>query len=449
MPFFNENELHIIERKDLDILFFKKDLTFMPISKEVKEKIQTNVIDESLIDNDPTTELEPYLNGGKLDILLLNISNNCNLNCTYCYNQGGTYQDRPSLMTEEVALQAVDLIFQHYEKVESVQFFGGEPLLNYSLIEVVCKYIEEKIEAGSEMLPSFGLNTNGTILNDEILDIIKKYKINVSISIDGCEEVHNLARINSSGHGSYQKVIENIKRMREITEMPNCIEAAFSQYHIRKGRRVIDIVDHIRDGLGLDATMSISPIASALENYPLTTENLDSFIELIRREFNRLREGKRPNLTLNMKVYLKRLFQHKTQKLLCLAGFYKLAVNASGYIYPCNGLVNQDGMLIGHVSNSPEEFAWKLREKQDYLATLRKTTFFTDCQTCWMYNLCAYCMIYSLRDGKLDLNQLNSKFCYYNQKVVEELVVQLARCKQDEYHWKMVEKYLIEEIDNI
>lgn len=443
MPYFDPSEVHIIERNDLNILFLKKNLKFYQISEETKDKIKAVIQkQEPIIDNSPLTEIELFQDGKNLNILLLNVANDCNLRCSYCYNKHGTYGESADLMSEEIAIKAIDLVFQHFDKVHNIQFFGGEPLLNTKIIRLVCEYVTEKVKNMSGMMPRFGLNTNGTILNDSIIELIKKYKIVVSVSLDGNKEIHDLSRVDLAGKGTYHRVINNIAKIQETTGMLNCIEVTYNINHVKKGVKVFDIIDDFRNNLKLQTQVHISPVAVDCTKYPLVYEDWQSFVELIKREFKKLRAGQEPFLTVAMNLYLRRLLNQESHKLFCLAGFSKLAVNSSGNIYPCNGLACQENMKIAHVDDSPHDFAKKLAQKQKYLASLRKTTFFKDCRTCWIYNVCTYCMIYLLRDGVLDLTQLNSQICMYNRMIVEELVVQLTICKQNKTHWDLLKKYI-------
>lgn len=444
MTYLSPNDIHIITREDLNILFLKSSATFYKISEETKSNILEQIKGQPqlVIDESPLTETEPYLNGKFLKILLLNVSNECNLSCKYCYNQHGTYGDSPAVMDKKTALQAIDLIFQHYDQVGSIQFFGGEPLLNLPVIEAVCEYVTEKLKDSSDKIPYFGLNTNGIILNASVINLINKYNIKVSVSLDGDEEIHDLQRINASGKGTYQTTKSNIIKMYNETGMPNCIEVVYSQDHISKGKKVTDVIDSILSELNHQPKISLNPIAANPANYPLQDVAWDYFTELIQREFEKLRLGEKPVFTLMIDQLLRRLFYRESTKLLCHAGFYKLAVNATGEIYPCNGLAGQTNLKIAHITDSPEEFSDKLDKMQEYLASWRKTTFFKECQNCWMYNLCTYCFIYQLWDGELDLTKLNSKICLHYQKIVEELVVQLVICKENETHWSLLEKYI-------
>lgn len=445
----NAENIYIIERPDLNILFLKNTSQFYRISEETKNRLQEQIGQTVLevLDDSPSTELERYTSGKNLDILLLNVANDCNLRCTYCYNQQGSYKRNRMLMEEKVALKAIDLIFAHYTNIGSIQFFGGEPLLNLDVIEAVCSYVTKKAATEDRRIPKFGLNTNGTILNERVINLVDKYKITVSVSLDGDEKSHDRNRVHAAGHGSYQQVVGNIRLLKSSTGMPNCIEATFTPEHVEHGVGVPEVVDTICRTLSFEPSINLSPIAITPQRYPLNTLHWNSYVELIRREFARLRTGEKPILPIIINVFLLRLYYHKVSKYLCLSGFYKLAVDAIGDIYPCNGLVGQDELKIANVNDSVAVFQEHLEKAHQYLGSLQKTIYFEECRRCWMYAVCNYCYIYSLNEGTIDLKVLNENICDFNRMLMEELVVQMTTCHMDDVSWSHLRNYikLIEE----
>lgn len=440
----NAENIHIIERPNLNILFIKQTSTFYKISDETRDRLKEQMGQEILevVDDSTSTELERYTKGRNLDILLLHVANDCNLRCTYCYNQHGSYQSHRMIMEERVAVQAIDLIFSHYTNIGSIQFFGGEPLLNLDVIETVCEYVTKKATAESRRIPQFGLNTNGTIMNDRVINLIHRYKITVSVSLDGGANVHDSNRVNAAGEGSYQQVVDHIRLLKSSTGMPNCIEATFTPEHVKNGVGVMEVVDTIRQTLSFDPIFNLSPMASNPETYPLNRSHWSSYVELIRREFTRLRAGEKPVLPIIINVFLQRLYYQKVSKYLCLSGFYKLAVDAGGNIYPCNGLIGQDQLQIGNVFDSLTVFQENLEKVQHDLSLLQKTVYFAECRHCWMYAVCNYCYIYSLQDGILDIDVLNQHICDFNRMLVEELIVQITICHMDETSWSHLKNYI-------
>ena len=134
--------------------------------------------------------------GKVLNRLTLNVSNDCNLRCRYCYAGGGAYGMDRSLMTGEVALRAVDAVYEHFEGLGGVQFFGGEPGLNVPVIRAVCEYTQKLHREGKiERLPGYGMVTNGTVHSRQFLEVIREFRIGVTVSLDGPAEVNDVVRL--------------------------------------------------------------------------------------------------------------------------------------------------------------------------------------------------------------------------------------------------------------
>jgi uncharacterized protein len=162
--------------------------------------------------------------------LLLLISENCNLSCTYCYGSYNT--KRKALMDYETAKKALD--FAHSLKIDEIAFFGGEPLLNFELIKKVVAYSNEK---GYKI--NFSMTTNATLVNKEIAAFCKNFGIQVSVSIDGPRETHNLTRVYDNGRGSYDDVINGIKLLKEFHVL-QALEITYSDKHPEDISRLID-----------------------------------------------------------------------------------------------------------------------------------------------------------------------------------------------------------------
>ncbi len=137
------------------------------------------------------------------------VTTKCNLRCRYCYAGGGNYGMPFVNMSREVARQAVTWMFTHFSQVQNIQFFGGEPSLNYRLIEYICEQIETSVAQngnGKKQLPQFGLITNGTYLPAAFEELIERYRIHVTYSIDGPAKAHNIHRVYVNGRGSFSKI---------------------------------------------------------------------------------------------------------------------------------------------------------------------------------------------------------------------------------------------------
>lgn len=186
------------------------------ISKESYEGIVNTIIECNKISLSNIEIKERNRNKKILGKLVLNISNKCNLRCRYCYANSGIYKSEEDLMNIEIAKKTLDRFYNHYDGINLVQIFGGEPTKNPNVLKYICDYIMKQNKEG-ETNTIIGMVTNGTIMNDEIISYIKDYNIQVTISYDGNPIVNDIMRIFPSGGGTSNIILDNIKKLKEIT----------------------------------------------------------------------------------------------------------------------------------------------------------------------------------------------------------------------------------------
>lgn len=192
--------------------------------KRMEYLAQLNLIKESSFFKDEEINKEKmrrkiYESG--LQQLILEVTTACNLRCKYCIF-GGNYKLMRShengKMKWQTAKKAIDLYFSLFKEAEEynyvrkpmITFYGGEPLINFQLIKECILYIENNY---SEYNVNYSLTTNGTLLNDEIIDFLYKHNINAIVSLDGPREEHNRNRVYRNGQGTFDDVYENISKL--------------------------------------------------------------------------------------------------------------------------------------------------------------------------------------------------------------------------------------------
>ena len=136
--------------------------------------------------------------------LCLHIAHDCNLACKYCFAEEGEYHGRRALMSFEVGKKALDFLIANSGSRRNleVDFFGGEPLMNWQVVKDLVKYGREQEKLHDKKF-RFTLTTNGVLLNDEVMEFCNKEMANVVLSIDGRKEIHDLMRPFRGGKGSY------------------------------------------------------------------------------------------------------------------------------------------------------------------------------------------------------------------------------------------------------
>jgi len=154
----------------------------------------------------------------EIDTVLIKVASRCNINCTYCYvyNMGDKgWADMPNHISTETTLaisNALSELTHLQTRPFAVVLHGGEPLLlGPQKLDRVLSALRSAVPAEV----SFGLQTNGILITEEILDVCNEHKTTISVSIDGPKHIHDRGRVGHDGQGTYDRVLEGINKLRE------------------------------------------------------------------------------------------------------------------------------------------------------------------------------------------------------------------------------------------
>lgn len=345
-------------------------------------RVISKLLDRDVADSSPVEENEEPA----LERLVLHISNRCNLRCRYCYAAGGTYGEPESDMQAGVARATIDYFYQIYGAVRNVQFFGGEPLLNPDALELVCRYVSQK-HAALEIsrLPSFSVVTNGTILSPRILDVLADYGVNVTVSIDGPEHVHDYLR----GRGTYRVVARNVEALRRAG-IEVGVECTFTRRHLDHGIDVAALMEFFYREFGLH--VSHIPFVSATADSELLVPPDDlkaSYARAIQLGIGRLTADDYVLESFGFRLLRSLVYRKKTE-LYCPAGATTLAVSSTGDIYPCFMFTGDRQFLLGNAVQGRID-GERLKVLKDWLRTAIKWDN-PECSGCWARSLCFGCL---------------------------------------------------------
>lgn len=281
--------------------------------------------------------------------MCLHIAHDCNLACKYCFAGEGEYHGDRGLMSFEVGKKALDyLVANSGNRVNlEVDFFGGEPLLNWNVVKQLVEY-GRSIEEKNNKKFRFTLTTNGTLLNDEIMEFVNKEMGNLVLSIDGRKSVHDNMRPHRGGQGSYDKIVPKyIDAANSRNQMNYYVRGTYTHYNTDFAADVLHMAD-----LGFKQ-ISVEPVVAPPEEpYALTKEDIPTLLEqydiLADEMLKRRKEGKGFNFFHFMidleggPCVAKRLSG-------CGSGCEYLAVTPWGDFYPCHQFVGQEEFLMGNV----------------------------------------------------------------------------------------------------
>ena len=145
--------------------------------------------------------------------LCLHVAHTCNLNCAYCFASQGKYHGDRAIMSFEVGKQALEFLIAHSGNRTNleVDFFGGEPLVNFDVVKQLVAYARSREEETGKHF-RFTLTTNGVLLDDDVTEFLNKEMNNVVLSLDGRKEVNDRFRVDVAGNGSYDRIVPNFQR---------------------------------------------------------------------------------------------------------------------------------------------------------------------------------------------------------------------------------------------
>ena len=281
--------------------------------------------------------------------LCLHIAHDCNLACRYCFAEEGEYHGRRAMMSYEVGKQALDFLIANSgsRKNLEVDFFGGEPLMNWKVVKDLVAYGRSQEKIHNKHF-RFTLTTNGVLLNDEIMEFANKEMDNVVHSIYGRREVHDFMRPFRKGAGSYDLVVPKFQKFADSRGQKRYYaRGTFTRHNLDFSKDVLHLADLGFEQISVEPVVADEKEAYALqwEDVPKICEEYDKLAkEIIKRE----KEGRGFNffhfmidLTGGPCVY-KRLSG-------CGSGTEYLAVTPWGDLYPCHQFVGEEKFLMGNV----------------------------------------------------------------------------------------------------
>lgn len=283
--------------------------------------------------------------------LCIHIAHDCNLACKYCFAEEGEYHGRRALMSYEVGKKALDFLIANSGNRRNleVDFFGGEPLMNWQVVKDLVAYGREQEKLHDKHF-RFTLTTNGVLLNDEVQEFVNKEMDNVVLSLDGRKEVNDRMRPFRNGKGSYDLIVPKFQKLADSRDQEKYyIRGTFTRDNLDFSNDVLHFAD-----LGFEQ-ISIEPVVGEDSDfYSIKKEDLPQIFEeydkLAKVMIEREKSGKGFNFFHFMidldggPCVAKRLSG-------CGSGTEYLAVTPWGDLYPCHQFVGEEDFLMGNVDD--------------------------------------------------------------------------------------------------
>ena len=359
----NSGAIHVVDDVTYDVIALYEGHTREEIVNSLRERYPETEVEEALdevqmlVDNEELFTKDTYENyimdfkkrPTVVKALCLHIAHDCNLACQYCFAEEGEYHGRRALMSFEVGKKALDFLIANSGNRRNleVDFFGGEPLMNWQVVKDLVAYGREQEKLHDKKF-RFTLTTNGVLLNDEVMEFCNREMGNVVLSIDGRKEVHDKMRPFRKGAGSYDLIVPKFQQFAESRHQDKYyVRGTFTHYNLDFSEDVLHLADLGFKQISVEPVVAEpkEPYAIREEDLPKLSEEYDKLaVEMIRRH----KSGEDFNFFHFMidleggPCVAKRLSG-------CGSGTEYLAVTPWGDFYPCHQFVGNEKFLLGNV----------------------------------------------------------------------------------------------------
>ena len=281
--------------------------------------------------------------------LCLHIAHDCNLACKYCFAEEGEYHGRRALMSYEVGKKALDFLIANSGKRRNleVDFFGGEPLMNWQVVKDLVAYGREQEKLHDKHF-RFTITTNGVLLNDEVQEFVNREMDNVVLSLDGRKEVNDRMRPFRNGKGSYDLIVPKFQKLAESRHQQKYyIRGTFTRNNLDFSNDVLHFAELGFEQISIEPVVGedTDPYAIRKEDLPVIFEEYDKLAKIM---VEREREG-RGFTFFHFMIDLEGGPCVSKRLSGCGSGTEYLAVTPWGDLYPCHQFVGQEEFLMGNV----------------------------------------------------------------------------------------------------
>lgn len=288
---------------------------------------------------------------GVVKALCLHIAHSCNLNCSYCFASQGNYHGERALMSFETGKRALDFLIENSGSRRNleVDFFGGEPLMNFDVVKRLVAYARE-IEKEHNKNFRFTLTTNGVLIDDDVIDFANREMSNVVLSLDGRKEIHDRFRVDYAGNGSWAKIVPKFQKL---------VAARGDKDYYMRGTFTHanpDFLKDIQQMLDLGFTqLSMEPVVTKSGDPSELTEEdlpivLEQYEKLAKLMLEKEKQGK-PFTFYHYMIDLKGgpcIYKRISG---CGSGTEYMAVTPWGDLYPCHQFVGEEKFKLGDIFN--------------------------------------------------------------------------------------------------
>lgn len=419
--------------------FIKDSLYVIPDSqnKTVIFDVDSNIISYSELSLNEFIKMEDYSSilSKKLDIVIpemlqrnidyviVGVAETCNLRCTYCYAENGTYgqNSKKIISFQELKKMLFDLLEITPTGIKCFSFFGGEPLMGFNAIKKFVEFATEYLPQNNLPVPEWGIVTNGTLITDEIIEFFNKHNFAVNVSLDGPKEINDITRVFADPTKSVFDVVEkNLSRIKNKNFILSCQSTLNKNFFLmyEKG----SYADYIEKmySLGYDF---VAPLIAQCPETAILDKSLENklrmfYEDMVEYDFKLLISGENLRYVSSYTLTIIDRLTKPEYHLGCHMGCESIYYSAQGKFYPCHLMYE-----LGEPDIAKEELISEKNVK--YIDKLKNE----DCKSCMAKNICfSWCpAVDKLLNGKHD-----ECSCYAQKISLEFVILKLVHITQDE-----------------
>ncbi len=365
--------------------------TFVPLKSKYSEEDLRAAYEDiyelyekgQLFSSDDYEQFADMMVSAPIKAMCLNVSHDCNLRCKYCFASTGDFGIGRKLMPVETGKKAIDYLLKYSGNRHNIEldFFGGEPLMNFDVVKEVVEYARSKEKEYNKNF-RFTITTNGMLLTDERIDYINKEMKNVVLSLDGRKEINDILRVRVDGSGSYDAILPRFQEfVKKRGEKEYYIRGTFTKYNKDFTE---DVFDFYHKGF---EQISIEPVVTDPEKpYALTEEDLPEVFAEYEKLSKKIIETRKNGEFFNFFHFMIDLDQGPCAiKRLrgCGCGNEYVCVTPDGDVYPCHQFVGKPEWIMGSV----HDMSLNTVMKDDFA----KATVYDkpECKQCWAKFYCS------------------------------------------------------------
>ena len=319
-----------------------------------------------------------------LHLAVLHTSNACNMRCTYCYPSA----DKGRPMSFEVAKSTVDKLSNQGENHINLEFHGGEPLINFKLIKEVVGYASKKFLDSGESKFCYSIQTNATLLTEEIVSFLKEHEIEVGISLDGLANRNNKTRIYPNNKGTYDDILKGINLLREgkvpfstimVIKDLQAVDEVYP-FMVETGIHDVKLASYFKQGRATES----AEILDNMKEYGGKVLNLTD--RIVEHNLNSNSILKLSNVATILNNILSGKRTYMCMRFPCGAGDSMMGIDVDGSVYPCEEMNGKKELIVGNILNDSLESI--LNSSINKKLRTRQAEDFKDCLNCPIISAC-------------------------------------------------------------